>query len=615
MRAAFEPTWNRLTEDERSVFSKLSVFRGGFTREAAEQVAGATLRTLTALVDKSLLRIDANGRYDLHELLRQYASEKLAASDSIESTGEAYSAYYAAFLNDRVEDLKGRRQIEAIREVNADFENVRTAWNWAASHKRQNILSQMIDGVWLFCMLRSRESEQWTMLSYAEQQLTSERGREMQRLLGRLLARQNIRSEAFQAQCETALQIARHYEDIAEIAFCLFRLGTFATDQWDFSKARQLHEQSLAIYQQLQDRFMMAWVLFALMESSQKIWAEFRQFGEESLRLSREIGDRVGMAYSLFIAAHDAGREGRFDEAESLWLERIALGHEIGNRDLIAVSNAHLSYQVYFIRGDFAQARAAAEESLKIATSLGDSNDIGWALAALGLLASLVEQYQEGERLCRQASLEKGVSHITDTAIWGLSIAACGLGNYDAARDFLMTSLKTMIDNRGQTGIIACLPVAAIILAHWGNPIQAVEWLSLAFNHPVQAAGWMEKWPLLTRLRAELEQTLGSPVYSAAWARGKQLELNQAAAELWEWSRAGSTTRKSTASPSLEESLTSRELEILRLLAAGFSNPDIARKLIISVGTVKAHTSSIYGKLSVENRVQAVNEANKRGLL
>src|SRR5262249_10049087 len=78
MRAAFEPTWNRLTDHERDVFMKLSVFRGGFTREAAKEVAGASLRTLTALVDKSLLRVDANGRYDIHELLRQYGEEHLS---------------------------------------------------------------------------------------------------------------------------------------------------------------------------------------------------------------------------------------------------------------------------------------------------------------------------------------------------------------------------------------------------------------------------------------------------------------------------------------------------------------------------------------------------------
>src|SRR5262249_46749904 len=64
IRAVFEPTWERLTDDEQAVFRKLAVFRGGFTREAAERVAGASRRVLRGLVDKSLLRVDSTSRYD-----------------------------------------------------------------------------------------------------------------------------------------------------------------------------------------------------------------------------------------------------------------------------------------------------------------------------------------------------------------------------------------------------------------------------------------------------------------------------------------------------------------------------------------------------------------------
>src|SRR5262249_28359223 len=94
MRAAFAPTWNLLSEDERGVFMKLSVFRGGFTREAAEQVAGASLRVLLALVDKSLLRVDANGRFDVQELLRQFAADKLNEADGTVPTAAQHLQYF-----------------------------------------------------------------------------------------------------------------------------------------------------------------------------------------------------------------------------------------------------------------------------------------------------------------------------------------------------------------------------------------------------------------------------------------------------------------------------------------------------------------------------------------
>jgi predicted ATPase len=83
MRAVFEYSWNLLTDSERDVFKKVSVFRGGFSRDAAEKVAEASLSVLSALVDKSLLQVDAAGRYDIHELLRQYGAEQLNLSDEL----------------------------------------------------------------------------------------------------------------------------------------------------------------------------------------------------------------------------------------------------------------------------------------------------------------------------------------------------------------------------------------------------------------------------------------------------------------------------------------------------------------------------------------------------
>jgi ATP/maltotriose-dependent transcriptional regulator MalT len=175
--------------------------------------------------------------------------------------------------------------------------------------------------------------------------------------------------------------------------------------------------------------------------------------------------------------------------------------------------------------------------------------------------------------------------------------------------------LRTMIDGRGLTGMIACLPVAAMILFYHGNAVRAVEWIALAFTHPIRAAGWMQEWSLLSDLRHDLEQTLGPEAYAAAWEIGARLDLQVVAAQIPHSIQIVRPTVIEQENSTREEKLTRRELEIMCLLAAGFSNPAIAEKLVISVGTVKAHTSSIYGKLGVENRVQAVSEANRRGLV
>jgi len=152
MRAAFEPTWHRLPEEERHVFMKLSVFRGGFTREAAESVAGATLQSLLSLVDKSLLRLDANGRYTIHELLRQYGEEQLNASPP--ERDQSLDLHCSCYL-----DLLTRcaqlfvylgQQKEALAVMKNELENMRLAWRRAVLQGRFAKMADAGEALWTF---------------------------------------------------------------------------------------------------------------------------------------------------------------------------------------------------------------------------------------------------------------------------------------------------------------------------------------------------------------------------------------------------------------------------------------------------------------------------------
>lgn len=615
MRATFEPTWNRLTENERTVFQKLTVFRGGFTREAAEVIAGASLNVLAALVDKSLLRLGANGRYDLHELLRQYGEEKLEVSGASNLTRDTHSAYYARFVNQRAEDMKGRRQLPALHEINADFENIRTAWTWAAASKYHLMIDQMIEGLWLYGDLRDRDEEMQALFRYAEPCFAPQDGAEPHRVWGRLLARANT-GQTY-SLLETALQIAQQHDDVGEIAFCLEHLGFIVYERRDYAAAAQLLEQSLIHYRRLGIPYYVADILFAIMVRPYgNVWEAFKNYGVESLRLRREIGDKVGTAWSLFAATVVESRNGHFVEAENLWHERIALAHEIGNLHLLALGYGQLSYQVYFTQGDFEKARTAAEEALKIAGTLPHPNPRAWPLVTLGLLACMNENYQDGKALCQQATLASGFGPIADLAAWGLCIAACGLKDYEAVEEFLPKALNHGIGMYHPAGTIGCLPVAAILLLHQDNPVRAVELLALALTHPVRAYGWMQKWPLLARLCGKLERTLESDVFVAAWERGKLLDIDDIAIELRQQFPAvpSPSEKKEKGAGSLIELLTEREREVLRLIAGGFSNQDIAYQLILSVGTVKWYTTQIYGKLGVQNRAQAVRRAQELNL-
>jgi predicted ATPase len=136
MRAVFESSWNLLPEAERNALKQLSVFVGGFQREAA-QVASAPLPLLLELYNKSLLRRTPSGRYDMHELIRQYAAEKLAQSPSEQAEIlDRHCAYYAEFMQQCEKWLRSPKQTETIREIEAELGNIQIAWQRAVESEQ-----------------------------------------------------------------------------------------------------------------------------------------------------------------------------------------------------------------------------------------------------------------------------------------------------------------------------------------------------------------------------------------------------------------------------------------------------------------------------------------------
>ncbi len=617
MRGVFDSSWRLLTETEQVIFQQLSVFQDGFTAEAAEQAANAELPILASLIDKSLLRMDEHGRYELHELLRQYAHEQLEASGTEENVLQSYCTYYADFVSSRHEDLKGRRQKDATDEIQADFENVRRAWIWAADHMREDILNQMIDSLLIYARNRSRHQDVRVLYRHAKAKLAPVAGQspDTRRVWGRLVARSMVR-QGDVSQLNTALEIAKEVEDQAETAFCLKEIGIAAYDSNDFETATALFEQSLAIYRHLGDAFDIAQALYQrTVADHTSEWESLWRNSKEVLRLTRATGDRVGMGRLLALEVIHEMRVGNFAEAEQLWLERIALGQELENPTLVTLSQAHLAYGVYFFQGEFERAQATAESSIRLADKIGNEDAACWAIATLGLIASMDGHYEKGQRFCQHAIKESYFADISKLATWGLAIVLCGLGDHKMALARLDMALLYLTNILGVVGALASLPIVANFYAHENQRVKAVELLALAFTHPVSASSWMEKWPLLDRLCAELKQTLGSDNYSDAWERGTRLNLDTVM-EILQKELFGLDNPIAHYSQDLPvDTLSERELEVLRLITSGLTNREIADQLFVGVSTVKKHIQHIYEKLHAKNRTSAVVRARELNII
>lgn len=148
MRAVFDYSWQMLTPNEQAVLAKLSVFRGGFTREAAEQVAGANLRVLLALMNKSLLQRQAgSSRYNMHELLRQFAAQKRRETDSIEKAALAHCHFFAGLMSRESLRQMYYLPVHVPRQYAADRENTRRAWDYALDRGLLHELSDLVRGI------------------------------------------------------------------------------------------------------------------------------------------------------------------------------------------------------------------------------------------------------------------------------------------------------------------------------------------------------------------------------------------------------------------------------------------------------------------------------------
>lgn len=175
VRAVIEASWSQVDNSAQNLLKRLSVFRGGFTRHAAQEAAGASLRGLSQLVDKALLRRDPNtGRYSIHELVRQYAEEQLGlSSEEEQSAHENHAQYFANFMQTCEARVHDQRQGTAFMEIEADLDNIRVAWNYWTDHQDASRLLAFTEALWMFLEARSSYIPAIQLFDEAAQKLVS----------------------------------------------------------------------------------------------------------------------------------------------------------------------------------------------------------------------------------------------------------------------------------------------------------------------------------------------------------------------------------------------------------------------------------------------------------
>lgn len=598
IQAIFAQSWQMLTTAEQTIYASLSIFRGGFRREAASQVANASIDRLTAFVDKSLLHWEPTGRYQLHELLRQYAANKLATMPDLSmNTFHAHCTYYTNFLQQNAPALYGARQQELAEAIDADLDNIRVAWEWAVQQQQQTALRQLISPIsYYFHQLRGRNLEGLQLLEMG--------------LAG-------LNQDDPSAQENRALLLVG-------IAWHAIRLG-------QIERARSLSEQAIAIYQNeglslplpnthTSDPALTLGMV-AIIRGEYIVATAHLQ---HALRHS-QTGDSFygNEAMANYLLADTASAQGDFAKAQAYVQAAFAIAQQTQDRSFMAYCHMELGNIAQKL-GEVNLAHHHFQACYGLREVFGDTVGMGTALSRLGEIA-----LEKDEPAQAQDFYDRSIAHFRQTHFpVGLARAYLGAGKTAVLLGNERTACQYFIDALAVTEAISFVPMTLAVLREVGQLL--LEHNQLAFARSIFATVALH--PATPQdVRVLVSATDATPAELAVLVAQVQRELAALSVTLANQATSVAPTQSGTAvdqaqirhadvaihhaNQRLVEPLTPRELEVLHLLVDGLTNQAIAERLTVVVGTVKTHTNNIYSKLNVRNRVEAINAARAMGLV
>jgi predicted ATPase/DNA-binding CsgD family transcriptional regulator len=592
VRAVFETTWARLEEREQQLFAALSVFRGGFTLEAAREVAGSSLRDLLGLVNRSLLARGEEGRFEVHELLGQFSAEELARSPvAVEAIRDRHSDYYLAFLEEHEPLLKGMGAEAALKALALDIDNIHAAWDWAVTRQKFALLGAGAFSLAEFSRATGRYGEGLAAFSRAIEPLR----RRVSQMAPAGPADLSALVILLIWQCRLQIPVGAFDKAIALCNEALSLLERPELEETDTQRERALALLQVAPAYFLQDRSVEAEQLvnesISLLGAagpSLEMATAFEWLGGIGLRLAYldQAGDYFRQAMEMYGALGDHRNKakmqfwlgyalhplGTWDGAEQAMWEGITAVRDLDQE--FAAMQMTLFAEALIHRGKFEQGQATTVESMKQHKALGERNWFAmsvrvWCEAALhlGNYEDVLDQIPmvletsradgismslgmsqvlfgcaylaQGQLDSARGQLEEGAHTLRQIAsrdylCLALPALACTCtieGELSQASKAILETTKTALELGAALFLAPGLAAAALLLRAKGEVERAVELYALACREPYVAnSRWYDD--LVGHELHAAAASLPPGIADAAQQRGQQLDMWQTAAQL-----------------------------------------------------------------------------------
>ena len=509
LRATFDYSWKLLTKERQTLFTQLAIFCGGFTAVAAQQVTGAALSGFSALVDKSLLQRQGNGRYEMHELLRQFALEKESNPDLLR---QKHANFYAQFVAQYEPGVRYGRLV-AIQTVSQDIDNIRAGWRWAVTMADYQMVSHYLTTIVYLYELRGWFQEGEAMLAEAigrfAEKYADETEPEFWIIQSQLLAWQGRfnyilgNNQLAETLLLHSLDLSRRYGSTPQTARALSTLGLVKSVLGENQAAKQYAEESLKLYtiQKDQDGKSAALTNLGFILIAMGDFAAAALALQESLDLAQRLDNRQGQMQILILLGNVHNALGEYERAEALYRQGIAIALELNNQ----WNQASLLVNLCVVakrREQYKKAAQVGHESLALFTQLGAVRGQAVALKNLGDIA-LAQGFKTEARQNYQSSLQIR-QKIGDR--FGVALTLHGLASLadsTEARTYYYEALRIAVDIEAIALILYMLPDIATFLAQLGDCETAVSILNRVIAHESTEAHTRQR---VQQIRGEIDK-------------------------------------------------------------------------------------------------------------